>query len=361
MVLLAGMEVVFGQQVPHGQLEWSDYCATCHDCSTPTLEHPCLRACPRHAGHFRGEHPVEEGPKTVVLDQLVDLYEPVVFAHDLHASMATMSGGCALCHHFSRADAPVPPCRQCHAEEERLGDIRKPSLKGAYHRQCMNCHREWSHETDCGICHEVRKARAAEYTPGGRSDIIGIPHPRITAEPRYVYETAYETAPVVTFHHTNHVDQFGLTCASCHQGDNCGRCHDLGHHRIKIEHVKTCITCHREDNCEFCHSTVEKPPFDHAGIIGWSLEPYHVRARCEDCHGPTKQFVTPSPTCLECHSEWEAGEFDHAVTGLQLSEYHSEIYCLDCHVDPAFRKTPACDFCHDDIAYPDFLPGERVE
>ena len=28
-------------------------------------------------------------------------------------------------------------------------DLRMPNLKGAYHRQCLNCHRDWAHENEC--------------------------------------------------------------------------------------------------------------------------------------------------------------------------------------------------------------------
>ena len=64
-------------------------------------EDPCLVDCPRHGGHFYGKHEADEGPDVVVIDQLADLYRPVVFAHQLHAGMANMNGGCKNCHHYS--------------------------------------------------------------------------------------------------------------------------------------------------------------------------------------------------------------------------------------------------------------------
>ena len=47
-------------------------------------------------------------------------------------------------------------------------DLRQPSLKGAYHRQCINCHLDWSHENACGFCHEQapdKKAAGAKPAP----------------------------------------------------------------------------------------------------------------------------------------------------------------------------------------------------
>ncbi len=347
---------VLGQ---NGQPVWSSYCETCHSCENPTREEPCLVVCPRYGGHLKGEHKVQEGPEIVILDQLANLYEPVPFAHKLHATMAEMSGGCAFCHHYSEVDAEVPPCRECHSEKHQMGNLRQPGLKGAYHRQCISCHREWSHETGCVACHEVKEVKTPDEI-ADKSDILGIPHPRITAENKYVYQTLYDPAPIVTFHHSDHVDQFGLTCTSCHQGDNCGRCHDLGHKREKVEHVKTCIACHKEDNCLFCHSTEEKPPFDHAVIVGWPLKERHSGADCRDCHGATESFHVPATSCFECH-DWEPDYFDHSVTGLTLNEYHEYFDCIDCHVEEDFSDTPSCDGCHDEVSYPDYLPGEEIE
>lgn len=360
--LLAGFTfliplLVMGQ---NGQPVWSSYCETCHSSENPTREDPRLTICPRRGGHFEGEHGVQEGPEIVILDQLANIYGPVPFAHKLHASMADMSGGCTFCHHYSEIDKEVPPCRECHSEKRQLGDLRQPGLKGAYHRQCIACHREWSHETGCVACHEVKEVVAPDEITD-KSDILGIPHPRITAEQKYVYRTPYETASVVTFHHSDHVDQFGLKCANCHQGDNCGRCHDIGHRVVAIEHVKTCITCHREDDCLFCHSTEEKPPFDHAISIGWELGKYHEKSSCQACHGPTKEFVLPSRTCTSCHIHWEVGSFEHRVTGLILNEDHEEFDCYDCHVDENFETLPTCDNCHEDITYPKFIPGKKTK
>ena len=97
--------------------------------------------------------------------------------------MAEMWDGCETCHHYSpttkpsaqalttaKAHAPnqadaavIPACKSCHSVEVNpTTEIRMPSLKGAYHRQCLNCHREWTQANACVICH------AARSTTGGR-------------------------------------------------------------------------------------------------------------------------------------------------------------------------------------------------
>jgi hypothetical protein len=334
-------------------------CTQCHACEQPTEEDPCLVACPRHGGHFFGEHHVDEGPDVVVIDQLADLYEPVVFAHQLHATMANMNGGCENCHHYSETSGEIPPCRSCHDAERTEVDLRMPALKGAYHRQCINCHLDWAHENACGFCHEeVENGGVAQIDT---TDIIGIPHPRIVATDTYNYETTYADGPVVSFHHTDHTEAFGLQCVDCHRGDSCASCHDSGKAEARqLDHVVTCGACHAERDCGFCHSTEPKPRFDHASSVGWQLQPYHGKVRCTTCHGDPQDFRTPTGACGDCHIHWETGSFDHRKVGLELSESHVDFDCEDCHVDRAFQKDPSCEACHDEQLYPDMLPGEEV-
>ena len=94
--------------------------------------------------------PAEKPPDVVVLKELEALYQPVPFDHRSHAKMAEMWGGCTTCHH-RQPDAATRPlltqaCRTCHSREEKTAEMKMPSLKAAYHRQCLNCHREWMHD-----------------------------------------------------------------------------------------------------------------------------------------------------------------------------------------------------------------------
>jgi hypothetical protein len=338
----------------------STTCSRCHSCEHPNREKPCLISCPRHGTHFYGEHDVDEGPEIVIIDQLANLYRPVVFAHRLHADMSTMSGGCENCHHYSERSGTIPPCRDCHDESKGPVNLQKPALKGAYHRQCMNCHLDWSHQNACGFCHE--EADGSRPAAVDSTDIVGIPHPLIEATHTYTYETTYGEAPLVSFHHTDHVEMFGLKCVDCHRGDSCSSCHhgaDETPQRARVDHVTTCCSCHGERDCGFCHAEEAKACFNHGQSTGWALEPFHTQVSCQTCHGSPQDFRTPSDQCASCHIHWEDGGFDHRVTGLGLNEDHVDLDCRDCHLEMDFSRQPSCEACHDEPMLPNQLPGRR--
>jgi hypothetical protein len=66
---------------------------------------------------------------------------------------------CAGCHHYSPLEAKkqVPQCSACHTARIEP-DHRRPDLMGAYHQQCLGCHRQMggTEETmpqTCEGCH----------------------------------------------------------------------------------------------------------------------------------------------------------------------------------------------------------------
>ena len=335
-------------------------CRDCHKCPRPTRQDPCLISCPRYESHFFSQQRVEESPEMIIIDQLSELYGAVVFAHQMHAEMAEMGGGCETCHHYSEQTGEIPPCRECHDQEHHKVDLSRPALKGAYHRQCMNCHLDWSHENACGFCHEQAVEVLSTATPD-TTDIVGIPHPIIEAVPTYTYDTPYEEGPIVTFHHTDHVDMFGQNCVDCHRGDSCGRCHDAEREKqTSLNHVTSCCSCHGKRDCRFCHKDEAMPNFEHGASTGWSLSEYHEEKDCTSCHGKPDSFRTPQTECVSCHIHWEDGAFNHAITGLTLDEDHIDNDCADCHVKLEFTIDPTCDNCHDEPMLPERMPG-RLE
>ena len=323
-------------------------CASCHTCENPTEENVCLNDCPRFEGHFTSAMGVDDGPDVIILEQLADLYKPVLFAHKLHAEMSEMTGGCINCHHYSEDTGSIPACKECHEIEPSAASMDQPSLKGAYHRQCINCHRDWSHENACGFCHERVDGTAMAALPD-TTDIMGIPHPLIEAPKSYYYETGSEEGNLVTFHHEDHVQKFGQECVDCHRGDSCNSCHNTEKEvPQRLDHVTTCCACHGERDCAFCHSDHKKPDFDHGLSTGWSLKPFHTELDCNSCHGDPQSFKHPEATCTTCHIHWEVGSFDHAVTRVILDENHVDEDCDSCHIDMDFTVTPSCDDCHDE-------------
>jgi len=299
----------------------------------------------------------------MVLDKLSDVYQGAVFQHKTHAAMAGMAGGCPVCHHFS-PPGKIQPCVTCHDPQGRTADLRQPGLKGAYHRQCLQCHREWSHETDCSVCHQAKDVDTANTVAKKKADatdIMGHSHPEISTPDKRVYTTPYPDGPIVTFYHQEHVDLFGLKCVNCHHQENCGYCHDLNHPAAKkktmVEVHAVCSTCHKADNCAKCHDKVERPTFSHA-ITGWPLGRYHQQLSCRACHPTGSPIQKLSIDCKQCHGGWNQDNFRHAAVGLALDGTHSGVDCDDCHPQRRFDKPPACANCHDDArSYLKMPPG----
>lgn len=332
------------------------YCFDCHECSNPTLENPCLKRCPE-AHHREGprEHTPEECPEEIIIDQLSnlsDLYDPVFFAHKLHAEMGEMGAGCSVCHHYSPAGEMLA-CRECHGLVANGQNLRQPGLKGAYHRQCLGCHREWSHDTACEACHAQKRPGVPAARLEDRSDIMGSEHPKIVPTSVYVYNTPYKAGPVVTFHHTDHSELFGLKCVSCHRQENCSRCHDIGPRmpHVRDDPFEDCSRCHQgelDNDCDFCHSETERERFHHARRTDFVLEVFHLGVSCTECHSEGERFSGVDPNCNSCHEQgWTPKAFNHRRTGVPLDEDHVELDCADCHLE-GIGQPASCGGCHDD-------------
>ena len=69
---------------------------------------------------------------------------------------------CAACHHRSPVGSRPPSCKSCHgAKAHPTKD--KPSLKAAYHRQCIGCHQQMGLKKARG-CTDCHKKAAKEVT-----------------------------------------------------------------------------------------------------------------------------------------------------------------------------------------------------
>ena len=348
-------------------------CKTCHSCDVPTKQDPCLNPCPR-ADMITVNQTPEQAPEVEVLKELSKKYTPVVFPHRMHAQMAEMSGGCKTCHHYNTI-GPIQPCINCHQTSRKRSDIGKPDLEAAYHQQCINCHREWSHTIDCTSCHALKKASGENIVTSKVKMMTGKTHPVLKEPVKLVYETDYSKGKIVTFYHDEHIKRFGINCTSCHQNNNCTKCHDKNKitqiqnlsngqpikiKKSKEEHHKPCFTCHQNDDCSSCHKDKISDPFNHFEVTGWALNRFHQKIACEKCHGKSKKFVKLNNECTSCHKNFKQGKFNHNVTGLKLDENHSELDCQDCHQEKTFAH-PVCTNCHDDKSFPKNKPGTIVK
>jgi hypothetical protein len=126
-----------------------------------------------------------EGPDSVEINALAQLYKPVLFDHLMHVDVA--GGDCAACHHHTTGTpvndaecakchansgpADEVACQGCHAanrfaadyltkldDDNTLHHLDKVGLKGAYHIRCMKCHEEMGAPNGCQDCHERTEA-----------------------------------------------------------------------------------------------------------------------------------------------------------------------------------------------------------
>ncbi len=129
-------------------------------------------------------------PDSINLDSMVQLYEKVKFNHTKHIMLVKDCGdchhhttgtlvqdkNCVRCHKNSGATAVVA-CRGCHSiqtfsaaalreKDKNLYHTDKPSLKGAYHQNCMGCHAKAGGPVGCQDCHALKKSGEAFYNAG---------------------------------------------------------------------------------------------------------------------------------------------------------------------------------------------------
>lgn len=304
-----------------------------------------------------GDPSSDLGPDVVMLDQVKGCYGTVRFEHLLHAKMSSIAGGCVNCHHDAKdhvqksGEGPstgpvIRPCRTCHEPNSVIvtGDI--PGLKGAYHRQCLGCHTNWTHENACGFCHnDSSSVKGSGERPRHPATML---QPRAVPRATYVYDTSFLPMPTVTFHHDEHTGLFGLDCQDCHKGSSCSKCHGSNIERPIVNRQQTCYQCHGETRCITCHNRGQRGAFNHSNRSRWFLRPGHASLKCQECHGEAKMpGLVKSETCSACHAKRYGDEcFNHSKTGVELDGDHAYFACTDCHSGGDDRMLAKCDGCH---------------
>ncbi|HNR13283.1 MAG TPA: cytochrome c3 family protein [Thermodesulfobacteriota bacterium] len=171
----------------HNERKAVPECAGCHATilNDPMSQNTC-RAC--HLGETAeptvasppGSKLLPEGiTYTMKIDKVKvrnDAYEAARFPHSRHINSLTRISNssplaryfhreamtlCSGCHHHSPLEAkrPVPPCSTCHLNIQKPGE-KEPGLLYAYHRQCLECHRNMNVQpTSCTGCHPKKVAK----------------------------------------------------------------------------------------------------------------------------------------------------------------------------------------------------------
>lgn len=291
-------------------------------------------------------------PDVILLNELEQRYKPVPFEHRLHADMAEMWNGCETCHHrkpnghaktgqpaangettHTQAEsAEIPACKSCHPIGESEDNIRMPKLSAAYHRQCLDCHRDWDDKDSCVACHEPIEGTAMPADAPTPDAILGRMHPPAEPPTTITYEARFTPAAgrYVTFRHDEHVEAFGFKCVECHRRDSCDNCHSADGQVSVRSPLKPAESWRRShEPCLTCH--------DHQ--------------TCDHCHHQTEQDAPP--------------KFEHRMTGQLLDADHQDLPCRGCHGSVNFTAVPTCGdaSCHespDMAAYPDKRPGEVI-
>jgi len=117
----------------------------------------------------------ESFPEKVTIDVLVQAYEASQLPHgkivakldeairdsslarSFHGSTEAM---CAGCHHHAPIGARPPQCRACHGSSAQPTHDQ-PSLKVAYHRQCIGCHQRMGiAKQGCTDCHAKKEVHS---------------------------------------------------------------------------------------------------------------------------------------------------------------------------------------------------------
>jgi hypothetical protein len=201
---------------------------------------------------------------------------------------------------------------------------------------------------ECAQCHT-----AEQWSPAR----IG---PAFTHDPDFPLKGAHAATACRACHRSLVFSDAPSACVSCHDdihlgelGTDCARCHStssfIDRGEMMRRHIETGFSldgAHATAACEDCHEPAAQ---------GQST--YAIDSACESCHmDEYRNTVEPDHEaggfphrCEDCHTpmDWNAGRFDHALTGFALEGTHAALACAECHGDRPFGETQAaCVSCH---------------
>jgi hypothetical protein len=156
-------------------------CRMCHSApvmekkkaSRPDDEKTLVKTLLQSRNRVPGTYPEKNIPEKVVINKLSKEYEAVDFPHRKVVNAlvrnikdSTLAGYfhsrqgsiCMGCHHNSPVSANPPHCGTCHGKSIDVKNPSRPGILGAYHLQCMGCHKEMGIKKPAG-CTECHKKR----------------------------------------------------------------------------------------------------------------------------------------------------------------------------------------------------------
>jgi hypothetical protein len=107
---------------------------------------------------LKNEFEAAKFPHLKIIEKLVKNSNDSKLASYFHPRLQIL---CEGCHHQSRDEAEAkkdtpPYCRNCHSKSFDTQHVNRPRLIAAYHRQCIQCHKEMDLEKpkECKECHK---------------------------------------------------------------------------------------------------------------------------------------------------------------------------------------------------------------
>ncbi|MEP0815394.1 MAG: Ni/Fe-hydrogenase cytochrome b subunit [bacterium] len=358
-------------------------------------------------GSYRGPKTIEM--ETMELDFPYDKYEPVKFRHKFHAQIIK---DCSICHHYferhddlareigvscegchsgkgGRAAYRALSCKTCHSPEFGRSNFERPSLKGAIHRQCIDCHiKSAAGPVTCQECHiknvpdhaayisEYNGAKTCEKChPGKIAEVVNSTHYTLTSKiPMdflFLDEDATKPAPVGRAGMIQHPSPYWMSipqlnwlyvveddpstpyldavggCGQCHAGTGLMPYTALGFEIAPEDEVQNvdCLVCHSKSYERKYYASVSggKLVLSQGGPIIRTIPvvdgvpDYSVYTDAAKDIGHTS-----AATCNRCHGEKAdkhrliAGDsyaFKRGVGFAQSSDVHAALglTCSECH------------------------------
>ncbi|MBF0230971.1 MAG: cytochrome C [Desulfamplus sp.] len=111
-------------------------------------------------GYIADKYEASEFPHAKIIQSIKKRIEKNNIAKRFHGDETTL---CMGCHHNAPATEKPQKCGSCHGKTDVKDNDSdgRPSLKGAYHGQCITCHQNMKIDTvaatDCNKCHKEKK------------------------------------------------------------------------------------------------------------------------------------------------------------------------------------------------------------
>ncbi|QTA83636.1 High-molecular-weight cytochrome c [Desulfonema limicola] len=164
-----------------GRKQADESCLKCHENLTPDMmnlvksgDNTALAEKMMKARSTASEtYPDDDIPEKVVIKDMMDKYQAAELPHRkiVNTLMKNISDNkmagyfhrdkgtiCQGCHHNSPVSTKPPKCSSCHGKPFDENELLRPGLMGAYHQQCMTCHKEMKLEKPAGCtgCHKEK-------------------------------------------------------------------------------------------------------------------------------------------------------------------------------------------------------------